>query len=186
MNNTFHNLHDNVGKITAVKNVVAINTSESVDVFGCIVDVTIDSLCWRFLPQLPVSLILMSLKWWENYVPRGKKNSGTLDPNQVSLSMRLFRFKKQLHQYRTKLNTVMSLWNYFFCNVALWALMMIEGDTVIFNTFTPYKSYNVEVNSTATDDPSSALPQLDYYVCLTQVCRILMTSTEISICNESV
>ena len=128
-----------------------------------------------FLPQLPVSLILMSLKWWENYVPRGKKRGGSSDPNQLSLSARLFRFKKQLHQYRTKLNTVMSLWNFFFCNAALWVLMMIEGDTVIFNTVTPYRSYTVDTNSTDTDDPTSGYPRIDYYVFLTQVCCILMT-----------
>ena len=126
-------------------------------------------------PQLPVSLILMSLKWWENYVPRGKKRDGSPDPNQLSVSARIFRFKKQLHQYRTKLNTVMSLWNFFFCNVALWALMMIEGDTVVFNTVTPYKSYTVEGNGTDTDDPTSVFPQMDYYVFLTQVRCILMT-----------
>ena len=71
--------------------------------------------------QLPVSLALVSVKWWENFVPRQKKNATT-----TSLSARLFHFKKDLHQFRTKMNTVTSLWNIVVSVAALWMVEWLE------------------------------------------------------------
>ena len=110
-------------------------------------------------------------------MPRQKKNS-----SRTSVPARLFQFKKQLHSFRTKLNTVMSLWNILFSLGALWLVQWVEGDPKIsWNVFTvPEKiSWNVStvpdmINSTAntTETPTtgdSKLITFEMSVLLTQV-----------------
>ena len=108
---------------------------------------------WLFLQQLPVSLVLVSLKWWENYVPRQKKNSSL-----TSVSARLFQFKKQLHQYRTKMNTVLSLWNIVFTLCTLWLVQRVETGSVTWNVFT------------LPDSDETSLFTFEMSVLVTQVC----------------
>ena len=64
-------------------------------------------------------------------MPRQKKNS-----SKTSFSARLFQFKKQLHQYRTKMNTVLSLWNIVFTLGTLWLVQWVETGSVTWNVFT--------------------------------------------------
>lgn len=120
-----------------------------------------------FPHQLPVSLILMSLKWWENYVPRQQQNSP-----RTSVPVRLFQFKKQLHHYRTKLNTVMSVWNIIFSLGALWLIQWLENGPITWNVFTVPQNIST-VNSTVTNSSSSSPEKIitfEMSVLFTQVC----------------
>ena len=81
-------------------------------------------------------------------MPRPKKNS-----KGTSASARLFKFKKQLHQYRTKMNTVMSLWNVVFSLGALWLVQWVETqNSVGWNIFDMPNNNNNNNNNTVWSD----------------------------------
>ncbi len=52
--------------------------------------------------QVPVALVLTSVKWWENFV------------DKTSFANRLFSIKKDIQRVRTKMAVLTSLWAIFF------------------------------------------------------------------------
>ena len=135
--------------------------------------------------QLPVSLVLVSVKWWENFVPRQKKNA-----SMTSLSARLFHFKKDLHQFRTKMNTVTSLWNVAVSVAALWMVEWLETRCrPTWNVFTmpDNTTWTTTDNQSTTNETTFAMNGTDSgivftvamsvpVVLLTQVCGFSATA----------
>ena len=83
-------------------------------------------------------------------MPRPKKES-----KPAWASTRLYGFKKVLHQCRTKLNTVMSLWNIVFSLGVLWFVEWLETDSVGWDVFNVHNSYTTapsNVTNATIDD----------------------------------
>lgn len=116
-----------------------------------------------FSHQFPVGLVLTSLKWWENYVPRQK------NPSRTSVPGRLFQFKKDMHQYRTKMNTVTSLWNALVTVFTLWLVEWLNSRTrPTWNVFTmpnnttwPTHDYQNTTNETNTNDTNAGVSLME-------------------------
>ena len=52
--------------------------------------------------QIPVALVLISVKWWENFVDKTKYTA------------KLFELKKEIQRVRVKMAVVTSLWSILF------------------------------------------------------------------------
>ncbi len=52
--------------------------------------------------QVPLSLVLISIKWWENYVDRNR------------CTAKLFELKKEIQRVRVKMSVITSLWGITF------------------------------------------------------------------------
>ena len=52
--------------------------------------------------QIPLALVLISVKWWENFV------------DQTKYTAKLFELKKEIQRVRVKMATVTSLWSILF------------------------------------------------------------------------
>ena len=93
---------------------------------------------------VPLGLIFASLKWWENYVPARCYKSST-----ESLGARIVSFKFKLLKYRTKMSTVVSLWNILLSIAFMYMIELIEGRSISLSHLSPFtgdddddKSYN--------------------------------------------
>ena len=64
--------------------------------------------------QIPLALVLISVKWWENFVDKTKYTA------------KLFELKKEIQRVRVKMATVTSLWSILFVIGFVYVLEYIQ------------------------------------------------------------
>lgn len=64
--------------------------------------------------QVPLALVLISLKWWENFVDR------------TPCTARLFELKKEMQRVRVKMSVITSLWGITFTIGFLYVLEYLQ------------------------------------------------------------
>ncbi len=68
--------------------------------------------------QVPLALLLTSVKWWENFV------------DKTSYTAKLFDLKKEIQRVRVKMAVITSLWGIFFTIGFVFLLEYIQVNSV--------------------------------------------------------
>lgn len=102
---------------------------------------------------VPLALVLASLKWWENFVPARYYKSST-----ESLGARIVSFKFKLLKYRTKMSTVVSLWNILLSITFMYLIELSKGRRFSLGRLSPFIGDDDEdrTNGTATNGASQS------------------------------
>lgn len=87
--------------------------------------------------QAPLGLILTSVKWWENFV----------DTDRACL--KLFKLKKNIQLFRTRLSIITSVWNIAFTVICVLFLQWVSSNR-FYLSFDPI--YANSTNGTSTVD----------------------------------
>lgn len=82
------------------------------------------------MSQIPLALVLVSVKWWENFVDTDRG------------CLRLFAFKRVCKDARTKMDCVTSLVSIFVTIGLVYLLEYLDGKTLTYGFLYGYSSIN--------------------------------------------
>lgn len=118
---------------------------------------------------IPVSLLLISIGWWENYI-----NKFT---NMGKLGMRLREFKHKVRRMRTKIYILASLWK-IILTMTLMTVMVTAGDKSCMSVLYFDVEYAPDcphlVNPSGNNVDSDPLHTDPYWIALVQIAACLL------------